>query len=129
VTNCPVRPEENCLQEASDRAEGGPSCHVPKYDLLQQALVDQLYRYMKSSREATMVVSSKGWSHARNKRVTNNDAAVYVRDYAYNHLKTYRDQVQSKKSAEQHLLNNTYGFLDIIRKPDLVGLRTATRHP
>jgi hypothetical protein len=48
-----------------------------------------------------------------------------VRDYAYNHLKMYRDQVQSKKSAEQHLLSNAYGLLDVIRESDPGGIENC----
>jgi hypothetical protein len=101
---------------------------VPKYDFLQHALVEHIQQNMKASREPTKVVSTKGWSQARNKRMRNSETAVYVRDSAYHHLKMFRDQVQSKKSAEQHLLSNAYGLLDVICEPDPCGVETATRH-
>jgi hypothetical protein len=98
---------------------------MPKYDFLQHALVEHMQQNMKDIREPTRALSAKGWSQARNKRVTSNDTAVYVRDYAFNHLKMYRDQVQSKKFAEQHLFSNAYGLLEVIREPDPGGIENC----
>jgi hypothetical protein len=51
---------------------------MPKYDFLQHALVEHMQQNMKAIKEPTRALSAKGWSQARNKRVTNNEAAVYV---------------------------------------------------
>jgi hypothetical protein len=106
-------------------AIAGPSCHVPLFDLLQESLVEHMHKHLSPGREASKLVSNKGWLQAQNKRVTNSENAVLVRDYAYTYLKMYRTQVQSKQSAEQHLLANAYGLLNTLTKPDPGGVENC----
>jgi hypothetical protein len=93
----------------------------PHYRLLQARLVEHMKKNSRAAREVFKADKATGWAQAAGKRVSNQMNAVSVRRYVYNKLSMYRHNVESRTSAEQHLLNNAYGLMENPPPPDPAG--------
>jgi hypothetical protein len=113
------------MQEDGGLEGAGGSDYTPQFDILQRRLVEHMKAYSLSGREARLSDRCSGWRQAIGKRVTTSDRAVFVEDYAYNHLRGFRDNVQSKSSADQTLYNNAYGLLENPPDPDPGGVENC----
>lgn len=97
----------------------------PQYSVLQARLVSHMRKHGLAAREARSLNRTTGWAQAAGKRVSNQVHAVSVRQYVYNHLSMFRNNVQSRFCAEEHLLSNAYGLMERAPSPDPTGVENC----
>jgi hypothetical protein len=119
-------------QAESGRDSGGVEqggLHDAQHDLLHSRMVQLLERYSLASQEHHSLSGDQreedptGWAQAASKRLTCHDPeSQFVIDYAYDRLRCYRENVQSRKVADEYLRLNAMKQHPKYGQPDPSGL-------
>lgn len=117
------------VDEGGD-GEGGPGDNAagplePLNDVLHARMVHLIESYSLASEERQLPdedASTIGWAQAAGKRLSwRDEESQLVADYAYDHLKLYRENVQSRKCADAHLHMNASRQFPARGEPDPAG--------
>lgn len=110
----------------------GPEAHVPTHPVHEpqdDILANRMRRMLENSRpdlEALDVDEQRGWAEARYKNVVYNDPdSQIVWQYAFDHMKIFRTNVQSKSAANSILEHNARRQFPKLGKPDPAGFRNC----
>lgn len=105
--------------------------HTPAHDAQNKVLHRRMAQLVErcsisaeegGNEEAMDTEKPTGWARARYNRVNCKDPhSQLVSDYAYDHLKLYRENIQSRKCADMHLYMNATRQFPGIGEPDPAG--------